>query len=362
MSKLKYLAGAAIFATALGVINSNGASAYEFEDPTIDIERTITNLQTRGNVTFSYSLTADAGNPSIIDTSGFTESCTVDADPVNGVETSEDCGFDLSSYLNFNSANYGRYKFILSESDSTDGDRYPVDTNTYTIYMNYYGHQSDNDGDPIPGTGPYIEITSIRYNDSQKVGGDPLVPVFTSAANLDPAYIEIDAAVNGTFANTDDEFSFLVELGGRNGSSDYTIYKNSVDNPSTWTPTGNCSYTAEDKSACTFTLKHGETARVGYDTTNGGQINPGYVYTVEETSHTGYTVAIDGVDDEDAKTNPTATLEPSDGNNLNHVSFVNKSGIEPADSKAFFNILPFVILGAAAIISIAAARKNKHTR
>ena len=358
MSKLKYLAGAAIFATALGVINSNGASAYEFENPAIDIERSITNLQTRGNVTFSYSLAADAGNPSVIDTSRFAGSCTVDADPVDGVETSDDCGFDLSSSLNFNSADYGRYKFVLRESASTDGDRYPVDTNTYTIYINYYGHQSNSNGDPIPGTDPYVEITSIRDSENQKVS----VPEFTSAANLDPAYIEIDAAVNGTFANTDDEFGFLVELGGRNGNSDYTIYKNSVDNPSVWTPTGNCTYTAEDESACTFTLKHGETARVGYDTTNGGQINPGYVYTVEETSHTGYDVAIDGVDDADAKTNPTATLEPNGGNNLNHVSFVNKSGIEPADSKAFFNILPFVILGAAAIISIAAARKNKHTR
>ncbi len=358
MSKLKYIAGAALFAATIGIISSADASAANFENPTITLNRSITNLQATSSNTFSYQLTADSNNPSDVDISLLSDiSCEVSGTPTGGTLASTDCSINFSG-VDFNGAAYGRYKFTVRETGSVDSTRYPVDSSdTYTVYINYYAHHSNANGDPILPAVPYLEITSVRQNDTTKVDAMS----FTSAANLEPSAIQITNAVNGTFANTEDEFSYTVKVGGRaSSSSNYSIYKKGVSASTT----SSCTYdSAADESTCTFTLKHNEQAFIGWDGNNEREINPGYTFTVEQTKLSGYnTVEINGTEDADAKTDPAVVLEPVDHALQNVVNFVNKSGIEPADSKAFFNILPFVILGGAAIIAIAATRKNKQNR
>ena len=343
MSKIKYIAGAAL-TIALGLaINQNVSAVTEFDGSSVvPFTRKITGVYTNPGHQYQYSVTTTNSELSNLPTG---ISCTVDDDNiVNNVAESEGCELDLSDIT---ISKPGKYVVTLKETGGGSAV-YPSDnTDSYDIHIWY---QNDLNADGTPKTSRKASIVYIKKNDVKDAN-----VVFTREADLPATKLTVDNKIKGAFANANDSFDYTVTVDGR-AKDNSNLW---ITNASTGAKLSECSYdSSTQKSTCIFSLKHGESVEIGVQ--NGAsQVPQGVNYEVKQTIKNDYTLEIDGTSSTSGKT--TKTVQADANNNVTH--FINTSSIsDVVDSKAFFSILPYIVLAIAATIAIYAVRKSKQNK
>ena len=171
---------------------------------------------------------------------------------------------------------------------------------------------------------------------------------FTRSADDVMSNINIQKTVKGTLGDINKYFPFTVVINGTAGAS-YTVSGAASGSGSP----ASCAAGAN----CVVYLKHGDSVRIGYDSTGSNQIPAGTTYTVTEGDNTGYTTSY-SVGSGSATTGSatgTETVDVSASNNL--VKFTNTKDGSPLTG-IFTNILPFILLGVVSVFGAIIFKKN----
>lgn len=379
MKKTKILAIALAFTFIATAFVGSNVYAREYaatpinaaESPTsLTITRTVNGVTNPVTNTFTYTITADSHNPT--DTNGGTNPVPT----VNGMPATQTLTFtnvtpnasnvatqtatlDLSG-VTFNEL--GDYKFVVTETASSDATTYPVDsTNSYEIGISVRNETSDGtDGKPV-GTPTGNLVVTLEYAKDLSTGTklDPLNLNFVSASVH--TYIEISKNVTGDAARRDEYFPFEITLNHTNVRQGDKISVGVTNG--TYYTTGNqySTETVDANKKITVYAKHDQTIVIGKDANNVCQLPVGTQYTIAESNYSPlepYTTTIDGdADDDKTITKTTVAVGDTNFNTANKTAYVNNS-VLPALTGIFINVAPFVLLIAIAFIGIVLIKKS----
>ena len=313
------------------------------ENKTLTITREVRNVTNPVTNTFSYTVTADQNNPAAVTGLPAAKATTVvftNTNPdANHVATATGT-LDLS---NVTFTKLGDYKFIVTETASTDSTTYPLDDSEYYVYVSV---RNVLDANNTP-TGEF-EATLVEQAKKDDVGNKMDLLYVSSSVHT---YIEISKAVKGNMADIDEYFAFTVNIPGATGD----VYKIVGDHSTDGTTTVDTSNYVVGTTT-TIYLKHGQTVRIGDDGTNY-QIPIGSEVTVTETGATDYTTTVNGTSGKGTGQKTLVATTAQDFSTENTYNFINEK-TEATLTGMFINILPFVILFLVGIIGIYYIKKS----
>ena len=339
--KTKQLTAATVAVAALATVVAPLNNVFAATAPTwtggssATINRQIQNAYGTISNTFTYTISADSGNPT--GATGAPTSASVvfnDSYSTQGTATK-------SATLDFSAMQFtqvGDYSYAIAETASSNAAIYPVDsTNTYTAVVSVR-NSSDLTG--------YVASLYIKDKNGDKldnISGSTSGVIFTSA----PAYtnIQVSHTVSGNAADPDKCFNYTFSV----GTSDSYI----LSTESTCTNSGTIG------NGGTISLKHGDTATIGL-VRAGSQIPVGTTYGFTRTGTDDYTTSIDGT----ARTTISKTMVATDAPTYNTA---NKTAIDEhlessVDTNAVINTTIYILLAIAGIAGVAYIAYKKHNQ
>lgn len=336
----------AILTMSLFVSTVNAAVTIGASDSnrTVAITRNVNGVTNPVTNTFTYTIALDSSYGAGATSGAVSDYPTSTTIAFNGVApeqgattVSQNGSVDFAG-TTFNKV--GDYRFILTESASSNPTKYPVDGSTYYLYVSVRFAANDQDGTQMVATvvGSGMKGSTAAPTQATK---QPVVfesePTFTN--------ISISKTVSGNMGDKSEYFDVSVTVDGETGDT-YTVSGGShTSNPATITA----------GTATTLKIKHGETITVGLSGTTK-QIPVGAQYTVAETAVTGYTTTIDTV--EQSSVTKTTVETPAS----NATAIVNNYELATLTG-TFLNIMPYVVIALAVIILIAlVVRSSKNKK
>lgn len=222
------------------------------------------------------------------------------------------------------------------------GGNWKEPVNFYSIAVNGNGPWSINDKSleyhPDEGkiwlsrTSDWSHVATLQYSITEASNPDiNIINTYTpKVCNL-----TISKTVSGNMGDQSKEFAFTAALSGEGYSFDGVTY--SID--------GGEAQSAGTGTECTFNLKHGQTV-----TFTGLPI--GAIFTVTETSYSGYVTTVDGV------TGNSKEITLAETNN--NIAFVNTKDVT-IDTGILLDTLPYIlILGVVAVGAVLLIKKRRN--
>lgn len=332
-----------LFIMALGVILPINTNAEVISgSATLDVERKVNDVTNPVTNTFGYTVEADASNPAAVTNLPTSLEVVFNATaPVSGVAT-ETATLDLSA-VNFTAL--GDYKFKITETSSTDSDKYPVDDKTYYMYVSVR-NELDANNSPTGTLIPTL-VSKAKLNDS----GDKVDISYESDAVL--TNIQISKTVTGNMSKTDKYFAFTVTIPGTTGDVYKITGAHSTDGSAT---VNESNYTVG--TTTTIYLKHGQTVTIGKDG-DINQIPVGASYTIAENADD-YTPSVDGTSGANAS-KTTVAADDSNYSTNNVTNYVNNKE-EASLTGLVVTYWPFVVLIALAGLGIYGLKKTAKVK
>lgn len=246
--------------------------------------------------------------------------------------------------LNFNEP--GVYTFSLKENGGQDLNvKYDTDT-TYYLVVNVEW-VLDNAGAPTGNT--QIQSVAIRKGENTENADKVDSATFNNTA-ADHGTLAVTKKVAGTAANTDEYFTFTINVKGISGT--YTIaYSDGAqgNNPT--------SVTADENGDATVnvSLKHGQTATIA-------NLPATATYTTTEAGNS-YTTTVKDSDGYATLNNDERTASATVGQETDTVTYTNEKGFAPATGITA-NTLPFVGVAAVAVAGgiVLVVKRNRQAR
>lgn len=329
-----------VLTMSLFISNTNAAVTIGPSDSnrTVQITRNVTGVTNPVTNTFTYTIAADSTYNGTKTATNFPTSTTVvfnNTAPTSG--TASQTG--TVDFAGTTFSDVGDYRFILTETGTTDATQYPRDTSTYYLYVSV---RYDNNGNMVAtvATQGIKNDTNDEHNSGTKAN-----VIFTSGAQL--TYITITKEVTGNMGDRNQYFDVPVTINGNTGETYTVLGSSNQSTPSTVT----------SGTAATIKIKHGETITIGLSSASNGtnQIPIGATYSVGETAVTGYTTTIDS-----ASTNPVSKTTVADPANnvteiVNHYELATLTGV-------FFNMMPYMIIALVVLVLIVLLKRSSKKR
>ena len=314
-----------------------------------NVTRTVTGVTNPVTSTFTYTVTADSSNPATVTPPSNTTIAMQGVVPSSNTATQTASPLIAESvWTGLNYPRPGTYKFVVSESASSNPTLYPRDTKTYTVTIFVENNLGEND---IPtGTYKATYVGSQEGGTGTKIDGTQSA-TFTSTAG-GRSCLSVSKKVTGNDANKDQCFSMTVALTGVTAGETYNVVGSTCSgNTDITVASGNTTANA------TINIKHGETVTIG-KSGNLSQLPVGAGYTITETAATtasgnSYTTTVNGT-----STSTTGSKTVSAVASSNTYEFVNDSTV-PTPTGIIIRTLPFVILIALSIVGVIAITKKR---
>ncbi|MBQ6477146.1 MAG: hypothetical protein IJI43_01775 [Bacilli bacterium] len=297
-----------------------------------NVTRNVTSVSNPVTNTFTYSVEASPSNPATVaPPAGGTVVMTNQAISGNIATKTVAPLISENAWKSLNYPQPGTYKFIVTETGSTNTTLYPLDNSSYTVTI--YVVNEMQSGIPT-GNLTATYIGSQKNGSGTKIDGNSNA-TFTSEANL--SQIKISGSVTGDAAQVNEYFKYLVTINGNSGDT-YTITGQdaNVSYGGSTIPTSN-TYTVGSTNY--VYLKAGQTVTIGL---NGSieQIPVGVTYSIVQQDSEDYHTYINGSTTE-SKT--TGNMTVSNTVESNAISFVNnKDGDVPTG--IVLKVFPFIVL------------------
>ena len=318
----------------------------------ITIQRSVNGVTNPVTNSFTYSISAYSANPAPVN--NLPESMTidfVDVAPTDNVATK-------SGTLDFSNVEFteiGDYKFLISETNSSNQKVYPVDSNHQYYLCVSVRNELDNNGQP---TGNLIPTLMLQVKDVQS--DDKTDARFESNAQF--TYIEISKDVTGNMARTDQYFLFSLMVNGagvKNGDrfiisgQDEEVFFNGQ------TIHTNNEYVVGETNA--LYLKHGQTVTIG-KSGDLAQLPIDMTFVISEATPSDYTSFVNGK--EGSSTGWIKAVALGDDNELpesNKVHYINhkESNVLTGVSTAFIPMAVLAALGTGGYVITRRLRKNE---
>lgn len=335
----------------ISTVNASVTIGASDSNRTVGITRNVTGVTNNVTNTFTYTIAQDTTYNSETVTNYPTSTTVV----FNNVQPSSGTATQTGT-VDFAGATFskvGDYRFILTETGSTDSTQYPLDNSTYYLYVSVRYAAGDTNGTQMVATVASQGIKNDTNDVNAQTPGTKENVVFTSESVF--TYITIEKQVTGNMGDKSKYFDITVTVPG---TGTYLVSGGKYGTPAT----SSTSVTAG--SATTLQIKHGETITIGIaaDGTTK-QIPVGSSYTVAETSAEGYETTIDSLTAGTLTTTKQAAVIPAN-NQLpatNKVTIVNHYELATLTG-VFLNIMPYVIIAAAVIILIALVRRSSKKK
>ena len=302
---------------------------------TVTITRNVTNATGNVTNTFSYNIAPDTTYNNSVGTVTGTPTISgisfTNVAPTAGTATQT----GTVNFAGVTFSDVGDYRFILTETNSTDSSKYPVDSSTYYLYVSV--RYADNGTTTMVAT---VAGNGIKDSTTYSAGAKTAV-VFSSDEGL--TNITITKTVDGNMGDVTKYFDISVNIPG---SGTYLVSGGKYGTPADSTT----SVTAG--SATTLQVKHGDTLTIGVasDGTTK-QIPIGVTYTVSETSVTGYTTTIDSVE-QSSVSKTTVAAPASNGTTINnHYELATLTGV-------FINMVPYLLIVAVVLVLIVLLKRS----
>ncbi len=340
--KTKQLTAATAAVAALATVIAPLNNVFAATAPTwsggssATINRQIQNAYGTISNTFTYTISADSGNPT-----GATGAPTSASVVFNDSYTTQGTA-TKSATLDFSAMQFtqvGDYSYAIAETASSNAAIYPVDsTNTYTAVVSVR-NSSDLTG--------YVASLYIKDKNGDKLttfSGNSSQFLFASA----PAYtnIQVSATASGNAADPDKCFDYTLSLGT---SDSYTL-----------TTTSTCGNSATVSNGSTIKLKANDTITIGLNGTTS-EIPVGTTYTITKADTTdGYTTTIDGTE----RTTISKTMVATNDANFNtaNKTSINEALESAVDTGVFMNLAIYILLAMAGIAGVAYAVVKKNAK
>lgn len=370
MNKLKVLTVAGLSSMALAFTSFMNVSAVTTVYPTsptstsdaggnisgqpgkFRITRKVTGVSSPVTNTFTYTVTADSGNPGTI--SGTLDSpftITMSNNPVSDGVSTKTADIDFSS-LSFSAL--GDYSFTVKETASSDATNYPRDAKEYKIYVSVR-NQLDSNGVP---TGTYEGIISKMTDGADGKADAAGAHAFTN--QVVRTYIQASQIVTGNMAKKTDCFKYQITIPA---NSPVALPNDKYSVSTTSTCTGNPTEVSVGSNSNYIYMKHGDTVTIGGGATS--QIPVGISYTIKLTDAQGYqTTYFDGTARSDLTmpSKTTVAQTASTFNAQNKTEIRNDKYADP-NTGILMNAWPFVLLvilaGAGTVVVVNKTKKNK---
>ena len=316
------------------------------------ITRKVTGVPNPVTNTFTYTVTADSGNPGTISgslSSPFTIEMNDNA--VSGGVSTKTADIDFSG-LSF--SELGDYSFTVRETASSDATNYPRDTKEYKIYVSV---RNQLDGNGVP-TGTYEGIISQMTDGADGKADAAGAHAFTS--QVARTYIQASQIVTGNMAKKTDCFKYQIIIPA---NSPVVLSGDKYSVSTTSTCTGNPADVTVGGSSNYIYMKHGDTVTIGGGATS--QIPIGVSYQIKLTDAQGYqTTYYDGAARSDLTmpSKTTVAQTASTFNTQNKTEIRNDKYADP-NTGILMNLWPFVLLvvlaGTGTIVVVNKTKKNK---
>ena len=300
------------------------------------VTRRLQGMEENVTNTFTYVVTGQASNLPMTFTIEFN-----DAEPVNGmVEQSYE--LDISQF-NFPEIP-GGYEFKIQEAASSDEEKYPISTQSYTTTVVY---ESRVDRNNTPTGEYYLRVAASLVNNEGKKSSTAVFETGTPFAAL--TSLTVGPESSGKAAKAGDVFKYAIVVHGQEGEEysivapegKYIFGDKEYENP----------ITATANEVFYVYLRAGEFVKIGQDEEGVNQLRSGQSYTIEQYDENNYRTFIDN-EDEGERTKITKQLV--DDPEENKTRFINKK--EPiddfVDTGAFVRAAPYLALGAISILAI----------
>ena len=322
-----------------------------------NVTRTITGVANPVTNTFTYTVTADSSNPSTVTLPSTLTPKTIaftNTAPSSGTATQTASPLIADTvWTGLNYSKPGTYKFVVSESASSNATLYPRDTKTYTVTIFVENNLNSSDNTP-DGTFSATYIGSQEGGTGSKITSSQNA-TFTSAAG-GRAYLQITKQVTGNAADVTTCFQMTITLSGYINSEVYNISGSSCP-----TGTNNATSATMPSSGTTaqtikVQVKHNDTVVIGRSGSIA-QLPVGATYTIEETAVSGYTTYING---SSTAATSTGSKTVSATQSSNNYTFKNDSTV-PTPTGIIIRTLPFVVLIVLSVVGVVAITRNKQT-
>ena len=301
---------------------------------TVVVTRNVTGVTNSVTNTFGYTITQDTSYNNTTVT-GYPSTLSIAFD---GTETITSNTVTKSATLNFAGATFtdvGDYRFIITETSSTNSTKYPTASETYYLYVSVRYDENLDDGTMIATVASTGIEGSTTYDSASKES-----VVFEEGTNL--TNISISKTVTGNMGDKSQYFDVTVTVVGESGET-YAVSGGSyAGNPAT----------VSANTATVLKIKHGETITIGASS-GVNQIATGVSYTVAEAAVTNYTTTIDGNEVATTTKTTVATAANNETEIVNDYDSAVLTGI-------FYNVMPFVAIFAGVIILIIVLKKSSR--
>ena len=319
-----------------------------------NVSRSITGVTNTAVNTFTYSVTADSSNPATVTppsntTIAFTSSDTVSS---NTITKTASPLIAESVWTGLSYPQPGTYKFIVSESASSNATVYPRDTSTYTVTV-YVTNE-------ISGGVPTGNLTKT-YIGAQKGGTGTKITssgnaTFTSSAANGMSNMTVSNTLKGSAANTNEYFKYTVSITNNMSGANYAV--TGLTSSVTWDGS-TVSNPTSCSSSCVIYLKHGQTATIGLSGSLK-QLPVGATYSVTQNNTTsqsgtdGYTTTVNG---STGTSSGNKTINATASNNA--IAFENTKNDGGVPTSLFIKLFPFLVLLVLSGIGLYTVNKNK---
>ena len=336
MKKKLILATALSTVAAVGVANIASAASISVTTPTtVKICKTITNAYDAQTATFNYTFTTTDSGISGLPTGQSIAFSNAAYD--SNHEVSKCIDVDITG-ITAATESPAQYNITVAE---TPVSGYSTDSTTYNLLVDV--RNTTGTGGAITG-----QVASAYLQNAGKTAKVTQFD-FSSARQYNENDITISKTVKGTAGDINKLFKLTVNVSGTAGD--------------TYTVTGAGSGSAASCAAntdCVIYLKHGDTARIGYNGT-ASQVPVGATYTVTEDAYSDYTtkVSIGGAAETTARTSGSQTISPSSSDNI--VAFSNEKN-SSTPTGIFLNVWPYILLGAISLGAVIYAKKAYASR
>lgn len=305
----------------------------------VKVTRNVKNVTNPVTNTFTYSIEEDPSNPAKVQ--GAPTSFTIQFDGVqpdgkNIAKKEADLDFTGTTFTKV-----GDYKFIISETSSSDETTYAVSTDKYYIYVQVV-NQVDAQGVP---TG---ELTVTLLNQGTLTNDTAVKRNITFPAETSFTHLVLKKNVTGNMGDVDEYFKFKVDITDAAVGDNYVIlgqdeeveYNGAKVNTSS-------NYVAGEENY--VYLKDGQTITIGLTSDEEGldQIKLGANYVITEQEADDYQTYIDRKTRVSDTKEVTKIANEDAGSNI--TTFENHKEAESITGMAL-NVTPYIAIGVLAII------------
>lgn len=225
----------------------------------------------------------------------------------------------------------GNYAFKVTETNSSNQTKYPLDDKEYYIYVSVRNELDENN----QPTGNFIATLA----DKAKLSDAEDKVDLKYESNVPLQSVEISKTVTGNMADINEYFAFTLTINGLAGTTYTVTGAHSTDGNET------VDSSTVNAGANTIYLKHGQTITIG-------NLPEGTTYTITETGAADYDTKVDGNNGK-----ASGTKKVTSANTNDNTAFVNNKE-ETNLTGIFINIAPFVGLIILAIIGIVLIKKS----